>query len=79
MLVCRGGSIYTGITNNLKKRLMVHQRGKGSKFVRSRLPFSLVRIENVPSRGAALKREAEIKSLNKKEKVDLLNKRGNRK
>ena len=68
MLKCNDGSIYTGISNNLKKRLETHVRGNGSKYVRARLPFKLIYTEGCLSRSKAIKREIEIKKLDKKNK-----------
>tara|TARA_Y100001980_G_C14350006_1_gene161339 strand:+ start:91 stop:354 length:264 start_codon:yes stop_codon:yes gene_type:complete len=72
MLKCRDSSIYTGISNNLKKRLNTHANGFGSKYVRARLPFRLIYIEECQSRSNAIKREIEIKKLNKKNKELLI-------
>jgi predicted GIY-YIG superfamily endonuclease len=71
ILKCKDGSLYTGITNDLKKRLEMHKEGKGSKYVRSRLPFEVVYSEEVESRSDALKRELEIKRMKKEEKESL--------
>ena len=78
MVKCSDNSIYTGISNDLKKRLDAHAQGNGSKYVRTRLPFKLIYIENSQSRSNALKREIEIKKLTKKKKellVQLYNKK----
>ena len=72
ILKCKDGSFYTGITNNLKKRLVNHKNGTGSKYVRSRLPFELVYSEEIESKSEALKRELKIKSLSRKEKMRLM-------
>ena len=72
ILKCKDGSFYTGITNNLKKRLNNHKNGSGSKYVRSRLPFELVYSEEVQSKSEALKRELGIKSLSRKMKMKLI-------
>lgn len=63
---------YTGITNNIENRLRTHARGKGSKYVRSHLPFVLVYKEEVESKSAALKREAQIKRFTRKQKEQLI-------
>jgi putative endonuclease len=68
LLRCRDGSLYCGATSDLSRRLAAHGRGKGSKYVRSRLPATLVYAEEHASRGAALSREALIKGLPKREK-----------
>ena len=68
MLKCNDNSIYTGISNNLKRRLDTHAKGNGSKYVRARLPFKLIYTEDCQSRNKAIRREIEIKKLNKKNK-----------
>ena len=68
MVICNDSSIYTGISNNLKKRLDTHAKGNGSKNVRARLPFKLIYTEECQSRSKAIKREIEIKKLDKKSK-----------
>ena len=68
MVKCNDGSIYTGISNNLKKRLETHAKGNGSKYVRARLPFRLIYTEECLNRSKAIKREIEIKKLAKKNK-----------
>ena len=78
MLKCNDSSIYTGISNNLKRRLDTHTKGNGSKYVRARLPFILIYTEECLSRSKAIKREIEIKKLDKKNKellVKLYNKK----
>ncbi len=72
MLKCNDNSIYTGISNNLKKRLETHAKGNGSKYIRTRLPFKLIYEEQCQSRSNALKREIEIKKLTKKNKELLI-------
>jgi len=66
------GSYYTGITNNLQKRLDTHRAGKGSKYVRARLPFRVVYKETADNRSAASKREAQIKNMTKSQKEILV-------
>jgi putative endonuclease len=72
MLECKDGSLYTGITTNLKKRLAKHQDGSGSKYTRSRLPVKLVYRKRMKSEAFARRKEAEIKSLKRKEKIELI-------
>lgn len=69
---CRDGSLYTGITNDLPKRLNTHAAGKASRYTRSRLPVTLVYTEPQPSRSASLKREAAIKKLTRPQKDRLI-------
>lgn len=71
MLRCRDGSLYTGITNDLPKRLKAHAAGKASRYTRSRLPVRLVYEEPQASKSAALKREAAIKKLPRRTKLSL--------
>jgi putative endonuclease len=72
LLRCRDGSLYTGITNDLPKRLKAHATGKASKYTRSRLPVRLAYSEPQKSKSAALKREAAIKRLRRAEKDRLV-------
>ena len=68
MLRCGDGSLYTGITNDLPKRLKTHAAGKASRYTRSRLPATLAYSEPQRSKSAALKREAAIKRLTRPQK-----------
>ena len=61
ILRCNDGSLYTGITTDVEKRLAVHNSGKGAKYTRSRKPVELVYAEKCGNHSAALKRELEIK------------------
>lgn len=72
ILRCRDGSLYTGVTNDLKRRLDQHNRGKASRYTRSRLPARYVYIERRANKSDALKRECEIKRLSKKNKEKLV-------
>ena len=72
MLRCSDGSLYTGITNDLPKRLKAHAAGKASRYTRSRLPVKLAYSEPQRSKSAALKREAAIKALRRSDKDRLL-------
>lgn len=72
LLRCSDGSLYTGITNDLPKRLKAHTTGKASKYTRSRLPVKLAYGEPKRSKSAALKREAAIKRLRRAEKDRLV-------
>ena len=72
MLRCRDGSLYTGCTDDVQRRLAVHQSGKGAKYTRSRLPVELVYQEDAADKSAALRREAAIKQLSRSEKMKLI-------
>lgn len=68
LLRCRDGSLYTGITTDLPRRLAAHAAGRASRYTRSRLPVTLAYSEPQPSHSAALKREAAIKRLRRTQK-----------
>ena len=72
MLKCADTSLYTGITLDLERRLDEHAKGKGAKYTKHRGPFTVVFTERQETRGQALKREAAIKSMKRKEKLDLI-------
>ena len=72
MLRCGDGSLYTGITPDMEKRLKAHQSGKGGKYTRSHLPVSLAYLEEQPDKSAALKRELAIKALPRQKKLELI-------
>lgn len=72
----KDNSLYTGITKGIKKRLEKHNNGKGSKYTRSRTPFVLVYSEEYSTKSEALKRELKIKSLSRKEKLEIIGKIG---
>ncbi len=72
ILKCNDDSLYTGITNNLEKRLNDHESGKGAKYMRGKTPFSLVYLEEHNDRSSASIREAEIKKLSRPEKDQLI-------
>jgi len=72
ILLCADNTLYTGTTNDVEKRLQVHASGKGSKYVRSRLPVKLVYTEEFPDNKTALSREWEIKQWSRQEKISRL-------
>ncbi len=72
MVQCSDGTYYTGWTTNIKKRIVAHNSGRGAKYTRSRLPVTLVYLESFETKGEAMKREAEIKKLTRKEKQRLI-------
>ena len=72
LLRCGDGTLYTGCTDDVQRRLEVHRSGKGAKYTRSRLPVELAYWEEVPDRSAALRREAAIKKLRRQEKLALI-------
>tara|TARA_Y100000590_G_scaffold90669_2_gene102284 strand:+ start:6928 stop:7167 length:240 start_codon:yes stop_codon:yes gene_type:complete len=72
ILKCSDDSLYTGITNNIDKRLLAHEEGKGAKYTKGRGPFKIVYKKKFKSRSEATIREMEIKKLNAKEKKKLI-------
>ena len=72
MLRCKDGSLYTGWTNNLEHRLVMHSSGRGAKYTRGRGPLELVYSEELPDKEAALRRECAIKKLRREQKLALL-------
>lgn len=71
ILECKDGTFYTGITNDLEKRMALHNSGKGARYTRGRGPVFLKYREKVTGKGEALKRELIIKSMNRKQKMAL--------
>ena len=72
ILRCGDGTLYTGCTNDLPRRLRAHQAGRGAKYTRSRLPVELVYREAAADRSAALRREAAIKRMDRRAKLALI-------
>lgn len=71
MLRCGDGTLYTGITDDVSRRLETHRTGKGAKYTRGRGPLELVYQEAQPDKSAALRRELEIKKLTRAQKQAL--------
>lgn len=72
ILRCADGTLYTGCTNDLERRLRTHNAGKGAKYTRARLPVELVYAEEAADKSQALRREAAIKALPRSEKLGLI-------
>lgn len=72
ILRCKDGSLYTGITTDVSRRLEEHRRGKGAKYTRGRGPLELVYRQACGSHSQALKRELEVKALKRERKEQLL-------
>ena len=77
IIECQDGSLYTGITIDLEKRLAAHNAGKGAKYTTSRRPVQLVYREGATNRSEASKRENAIKKLNRNDKLALCAKQDN--
>lgn len=74
ILRCGDGTLYTGITTDVEKRLEAHRTGKGAKYTRGRGPLELVYTEECGDHSAALRRELAIKALPREDKWKLLEK-----
>ena len=72
VLRCADGSLYTGITNDMARRLRAHGAGRASRYTRSRLPVELVYVERAATRASAQRRESAIKALPRPEKLKLI-------
>ena len=71
ILRCKDDTLYTGITDDLPKRLKAHNEGKGAKYTRGRGPVNLLYFESCPDKSSALRREHGIKKLSRQEKLKL--------
>ena len=69
---CKDGSLYTGWTNDLEKRIIAHNEGTGAKYTKSRRPVTLVYYETFETKEEAMSREYAIKRLSRKEKEKLI-------
>jgi predicted GIY-YIG superfamily endonuclease len=74
MVRCADGSLYTGITKDVARRCQQHNTGTASRYTRSRRPVKLVCQEDHPSQSSALKREAAIKTMTRREKLTMIHK-----
>ena len=72
ILCCRDHTLYTGMTDDVQRRVEVHNSGKGAKYTRGRTPVQVVFIEECESYSAALKREYAIKQLSRQQKQALI-------
>ena len=72
ILECKDGTLYTGITDDLERRIKAHNSGKGAKYTRGRGPLILRYQEPCPDKSSALRREREIEALSRKEKLALI-------
>lgn len=72
IILCSDGSLYTGITTNVERRLRQHAEGKGAKYFRGKEPLQVVYQEGGHTRSGASKREAQIKLLPRAKKLQLV-------
>jgi len=77
MVRCNDGTLYTGITNDLEKRIKAHNSGKdGARYTRSRRPVKLVYSEKAGSKSAAAKLEYKIKKMPRAKKIEMIERIG---
>lgn len=69
---CSDGSLYTGWTNDLEKRIKAHNDGRGAKYTRSRRPVALVYYEEFRTKEEAMRREWEIKHMSREQKLKMI-------
>ena len=72
LLRCADGTLYCGWTNDPEKRLAAHNAGTASKYTASRRPVEMVWLESFATKQEAMKREAAVKKLNRKKKLELI-------
>ena len=72
MVECSDGSLYTGYTTDIDRRVREHNTGEGAKYTRGRTPVELRHVETFAEKGAALSREHAIKRLSRAAKESLL-------
>lgn len=75
ILQCSDGTLYTGWTNDIGKRIRAHNSGKGAKYTRGRGPVKLVYLETFSTKEEAMKREWAIKHMKKERKMELIRER----
>lgn len=74
ILECRDGSLYTGWTNDIEKRVEAHNSGNGAKYTRARRPVKLVYLEESQTKEEAMSREYAIKQMNRQKKLEMIKK-----
>jgi putative endonuclease len=72
VLLCEDGSLYTGSSNDVEKRFMAHQAGRGGRYTRAHKVVKILYSEEFTTRSEAVKREEEIKSWTRQEKIQKL-------
>ena len=72
ILRCGDGTLYTGVTDDVQRRLAAHRAGKGAKYTRGRGPLELVYTQEQPDKSVALRREVQIKKLTRPQKEQLI-------
>lgn len=74
ILECADGTLYTGITTDVNKRILTHNKGKGAKYTKTRLPVVLKALFEAEDRSKASKEEYRIKQLTRAQKIELIKK-----
>ncbi|OYR42759.1 endonuclease [Halorubrum sp. Ib24] len=72
VIECADGTLYTGYTTDVERRVAEHDAGEGAKYTRGRTPVTLRHVESFDSKSAAMSREHEIKSLTRAQKEALI-------
>jgi putative endonuclease len=72
ILECADGTYYTGWTVDPERRLAMHNKGRGARYTRTRVPVKLVYVEELPDRKSAMKREIAIKKMKRERKGNLI-------
>lgn len=72
ILECKDGTLYTGYTTNVERRVKMHEQGKGAKYTRGRAPFTLMYQEKCESKTEALQLEILIKQYTRKQKLQFI-------
>lgn len=72
ILKCVDNTFYTGYTTDIVKRCLTHNKGKGAKYTRCRLPVKVVYSEEFETKDAAMRREYQIKQLSRQQKIKLI-------
>jgi putative endonuclease len=72
LLRCADGTLYTGITNDLPRRLAAHRAGRGARYTRGRAPLQLLHSETAATRGEAQRREHQLKRMRRRQKLAFL-------
>ena len=73
---CNDGTLYTGYTNDIDKRIKAHNEGKGAKYTKSRRPVRLVYQESFETKEEAMSREWHIKRMDRADKIKLIEETG---
>ncbi len=76
MLLCNNGSIYTGYTRNLQRRLEEHNSGKGAKYTKAHRPVTLLYAKEMATRSEGLQLEARLKKQTRQDKISFLQSKG---